>query len=603
MDDAGDKPWTLDSVLATEELNRRPPRAPNYRAESDALVKLLQVLTDAPGEIMQSVTDVILDVTGSGSSGISLLTEDGQRFYWPSVSGVWQPHTGGGTPRDFGPCADVLDRDVPLLFDRAERRYPYLRDVSPAMDECLLVPFHVDGKAVGTIWAVTHRDANPPRRFDREDLRIMLTLAPFAAAAFQTIERARAIEVQSTKHVSALREMNDALLVSATQQHELADNAERATHDLMDSTERKNEFLAMLAHELRNPLAPIRNALEIMRLTPGDQDVISGATDVAERQVDQMVRLVDDLLDVSRVSRGRMTLQTARIELASAMHHAVRAATAMVERKGQHLTVSLPDEPIYLNADPVRLGQVLANLLNNASKYSHEGSNLGLTFERSKDNAIIRVRDDGIGIAPDKLLSVFEMFMQVDTAPERAAGGLGIGLTLVKTLVELHGGSIEAHSDGIGHGSEFVICLPALGDMILPVATEPAPDRPSQARRVLIVDDNRDAASSLALVLKLTGHTTRTGFDGEQAVAMAATFRPDVLLLDIGLPKMNGYDACREIRQQPHGKEILMVALTGWGNEEDQIKSRAAGFDHHLMKPVDHAVLARLLADLTLQPA
>lgn len=603
MDDAGEESLPLEAVLATDALDRRPPRAPDYQAESDALTKLLRSLTDAPGEVLQCVTDVILDVTGAGSSGISLLAEDGRRSHWPAVSGAWQPQTGGGTPRDFGPCRDVLDRDAPLLFDRAERRYPYLRRMSPAMDECLLVPFHFDGKPVGTIWAVTHLGPVHARRFDREDLRILLVLASFATAAYQMTERVRASAEQHREHQAALREMNEALLVSATEQHELADNAERATRALVDSDARKNEFLVMLAHELRNPLAPIRNSLAIMRLKSGDRDVVNRATDVAERQVEQMVRLVNDLLDVSRVSRGRMTLHSERIELASAMHHAVRAATAMIERKGQHLTVTWPDEPIYLNVDPLRLGQVLANLLNNASKYSHEGGHLELTFERAMDNAIIRVRDDGIGIAPDKVLSIFEMFMQADTVPERAAGGLGIGLTLVKTLVELHGGTIEAHSDGIGHGSEFVVCLPAIGAFVLEVPQATMPDRAGQARRVLIVDDNRDAATSLALVLELNGHTTRTGFDGEQAVAMAATFRPDVLLLDIGLPRLNGYDACRAIREQPHGRGILMVALTGWGNEEDQVKAREAGFDYHLMKPVDHAVLARLLTDLTLPPA
>jgi len=384
----------------------------------------------------------------------------------------------------------------------------------------------------------------------------------------------------------------------------------RYEQSLQEADRRKNEFLAMLAHELRNPLAPMRNALQIMRLRvnqeghrPEDKTVQS-ATAMMERQVGQMVRLVDDLLDVSRISRGKIELRRGRIELASAVHHAVEAILPQCESMEHTLTVTLPPNPIFVNADPTRLAQVVGNLLNNACKFTDKGGRIWLTVEREGDQAVIRVRDNGIGIKADQLPRIFEMFVQIDTSLERSVSGLGIGLTLVKNLVEMHGGTVEVNSAGVGQGSEFVVRLPMVVEPLKRLVPEPTVSEPATttARRILVVDDNRDSAMSLGELLELTGHETCIAYDGLEAVKAATTFRPDMVLLDIGLPKLNGYEVCRKLREQPWGKGIVVIALTGWGQDEDRNKSKAAGFDAHLLKPVDHAVLRKLLAELRPTP-
>lgn len=409
-------------------------------------------------------------------------------------------------------------------------------------------------------------------------------------------------------HLSQTRAMRNAegkvvlWIGSNTDIHEqiqTTDQLRRLAADLSESDHRKNEFLAMLAHELRNPLAPIRNALQIMRLKGGHGEADISATEMMERQVGQMVRLVDDLLDVSRISRGKIELRRGRIELASAVNHAVEAVRSQCRKMDQELIVSLPAEPIYLHADPTRLAQVVGNLLNNACKFTDKGGRITLTVEREGRQAVIRVRDNGIGIVADQLPRLFEMFMQVDTSLERSVSGLGIGLTLVKSLVELHGGTVEAKSPGWGQGSEFVVRLPIMVETPSPLP-EPSLNKqpPITARRILVVDDNRDSAESLAELLELNGNQTRTAFDGLEAVEAAATFKPDLILLDIGLPKLNGYGVCRRIREQPWGKSMVIVALTGWGQEEDRQKSKEAGFNGHMVKPIDLTALSKLLADL-----
>jgi len=384
----------------------------------------------------------------------------------------------------------------------------------------------------------------------------------------------------------------------------------RYEQSLQEADRRKNEFLAMLAHELRNPLAPIRNALQIMRLTASrerqrpEDEAIRSASAMMERQVGQMVRLVDDLLDVSRISRGKIELRRERIELASAIHHAVEAVQPQCKSMDHVLTVLLPPKPIFLNADPTRLAQVLGNLLHNACKYTHKGGRIWLTVEREGAQAVIRARDNGIGIAANQLPRIFEMFVQIDTSLERSVSGLGIGLTLVKSLVEMHDGTVEAHSAGAGQGSEFTVRLPILVETPKPLP-EPTAHDPTTTTdyRILVVDDNRDSATSLAMLLNLTGNKTHTAYDGLEAVEAAATFRPDVILLDIGLPNMNGFEACLKIREQPWSKDIVIIALTGWGQDEDRRKSQEVGFNGHLVKPADHAVLMKLLAELRPTPA
>ena len=373
---------------------------------------------------------------------------------------------------------------------------------------------------------------------------------------------------------------------------------------LSEADRRKNEFLAMLAHELRNPLAPIRNALEILRRTKDKTQAIQSASEMMERQIRQMVRLVDDLLDVSRISRGKIELRRGSIDLASAVTHAVEASRPLAESKGIELSVSLPPQPAYVNADPIRLAQVVGNLLSNACKFTSDGGRIWLTVElantgdHSPERVSIRVRDTGIGIPSEQLDRIFDMFMQGDTSLERSASGLGIGLTLAKNLVELHEGTLEAYSAGTGQGSEFVVRLPLLAEAPKPASPDPVltDARTAQTRRILIVEDNEDSADSLTILLNLAGHKTHTAYDGLEAIEAAATFRPEVILLDIGLPKLNGFEVARKIREQPWGQAMVLVALTGWGQDEDRRRSREAGFTHHLTKPIDPLALTNLLA-------
>ncbi len=365
---------------------------------------------------------------------------------------------------------------------------------------------------------------------------------------------------------------------------------------LADADRRKNEFLATLAHELRNPLAPIRNGLQILRLAT-DRGAQEEARAMMDRQLGQMVRLIDDLLDVSRISRDKLELRKAPIQLTSVIENAVETARPFIVAKGHSLTVTLPPEPIYLDADLTRLAQVFWNLLNNSAKYTDPGGRIELSARREGSEIVVAVRDNGIGIPANALPGLFTLFSQVDQSLERAQGGLGIGLALVKGLAEMHGGHVEARSAGPGKGSEFVVRLPITAGTPQPGNDAPPPTPTTSARRrILVVDDNRDAAASLAMMLTLAGQDTRTANDGLEAIELAAAFQPDLVLLDIGLPKLNGYDTCRRMREQPWGKNMVIVAVTGWGQEEDRRRSQAAGFNQHLVKPVEYAALEKLLA-------
>jgi PAS domain S-box-containing protein len=357
-----------------------------------------------------------------------------------------------------------------------------------------------------------------------------------------------------------------------------------------EADRRKDEFLATLAHELRNPLAPIRNAVEIMRLKDAPDSALARPREIIDRQLRQLTRLVDDLLEASRITQGKVQLRCERIEVADAAHEAVEGARPAIEASAHEITVTLPDEVLCMNADPTRLTQIILNLLNNAAKYTPRGGHIWLTVERDGDEAVISVRDTGIGIESGHLPNLFKMFSQVTPALDRAQGGLGIGLALVRGLAELHGGRVEARSAGPGKGSEFVVRLPALasGNPRAPGAGAAARS-PSVAarRRILVVDDNRDAAESLGDLLRQMGHDVHVAHDGLEAVQAAATLRPSVILLDIGLPKMNGFDAARHIRSQAGGDDVTLIALSGWGQEEDKRRATEAGFDSHLTKPVD----------------
>jgi signal transduction histidine kinase len=370
---------------------------------------------------------------------------------------------------------------------------------------------------------------------------------------------------------------------------------------LRDADRRKDEFLATLAHELRNPLAPITNSLELMKRADGNKELIEQSRATMTRQIEQMVRLIDDLLDVSRITSNKLELKKGTVELASVIHHALEACRPHSERAGHKLSVELPAEPIYLHADPMRLAQVFGNLLNNSCKYTKPGGHIRLIAEQDNNEVKVTVKDDGVGIPTDMLPRVFDLFTQVDKSRELSEGGLGIGLSLVKWLVEKHDGSVTAYSDGPGTGSEFVVHLPVVAAGAKPDRAKGVlrPETSAAARRILIVDDNQDNAESLDMLLRLSGNDTQMAGDGVEAVEKAGEFLPDVILLDIGLPRMNGYDTCRAIRQQPWGKDVIMVALTGWGQDEDRRKAKEAGFNGHMVKPVNHEDLMETLETLT----
>jgi PAS domain S-box-containing protein len=434
------------------------------------------------------------------------------------------------------------------------------------------VPLTVRGRTLGVLTFVT---SDSGRRYGPAELRLAEDLAHRAAVA---VENARLYS------------------------------------DLKEADRRKDEFLAMLAHELRNPLAPIRNALHIMKMPGADAAAIEKAREMTERQVQQMVRLVDDLLDVSRIMRGRIDLRKEPVELAAVIARAAEAAQPMLDAQGQELILSVPPEPVWLDADPARLAQVIGNLLHNAAKFSERAGRVWLSASVATGEAApaaeagsapppgpvvtIRVRDEGAGIAPDLLAHVFDLFVQGDKSLERSQGGLGIGLTVVRRLVEMHGGTVTAASEGLGKGCEFVVRLPVLAEAPRPEPAAPPGQLPAKvtARRVLVVDDNVDAAESVAMVLRLWGHDVRVAHNGPEALRAADEYLPEVVVLDIGLPGMSGYEVAQQLRQEPRFRGLVLAALTGYGQDSDRRRSAEAGFDHHLTKPVTPEALQQVLA-------
>lgn len=382
---------------------------------------------------------------------------------------------------------------------------------------------------------------------------------------------------------------------------DITDRKQSEDH-LRDADRRKSEFLAMLAHELRNPLAPLRNGLQLIRLARNDWTAVEEARGMMERQVGHLVRLIDDLLDLSRISNGKIELRKERVDLAEVVQDAVETSRPRIQDPGHQFQISLPPAPLHVEADRVRLAQVFANLLNNSAKFTPPGGHISLSVEREGSDAIIRVKDDGVGIPADMLPHIFDMFTQVDRSLERSKGGLGIGLGLVRGLVEMHGGRVHATSGGEGKGSEFTVRLPAVSRPAPARERQDdvAPARGSSRHRILVVDDNKDSAVSLSAMLRILGHEMHVAYDGVEGVHAAGRVKPDVVLLDIGLPGMNGYDACREIRKLPGGGDMVLIALTGWGQDEDKSRSLEAGFDSHMVKPVDPAVLGRVLEELLL---
>jgi PAS domain S-box-containing protein len=370
---------------------------------------------------------------------------------------------------------------------------------------------------------------------------------------------------------------------------------------LRNSDQRKDEFLALLGHELRNPLAPISNALQVLKLRGADAAITERARGIMERQVEHMVRLVDDLLDVSRIMSGKVELRRERIDLTSVIARALETAQPAIDTESHELTLALSPESLSVNGDIVRLSQVIANLLNNAAKYTNRGGQITLSAAREGGNAVLRVRDNGIGIRPELLPRIFDMFFQAERRTTDAQSGLGIGLSLVRGLVELHGGRVEAHSAGLGSGSEFVVYLPLLvNDDAGDIGSRSDPEAagmPLPSSRVLVVDDNIDAADSLGMLLRLEGQDVSVLYDGSSALAHAEADPPSVAFVDLGMPKMDGYELARRFRKNPKLQNVVLIALTGWGQPDDRQRTREAGFDLHVVKPVDAEALRNLMRE------
>ena len=435
---------------------------------------------------------------------------------------------------------------------------------------------------------------------DAEHLRILRELNFKSAMVVPLQVRERilgAITFVSAESGRRYSSIDLALAVDLARRAAIAIDNARLFRELREASRRKDEFLAMLAHELRNPLAPIVNSLQILRLCKADDSTLNRSMDVVERQVQHMARLLDDLLDVSRITRGKIQLRKELLELAAVVACAVETSRPFIEAQNHELLVSLPQESIHLEADPVRLEQILVNLLNNAAKYTEPGGRIWLTCAREGKEITLRVRDTGIGIPQEMLPQIFDLFTQVNPSLARSQGGLGIGLTLVRNLVEMHGGKVSAYSAGPGQGSEFVVHLPIV-NRELQTAGEAVPRSGighPPSRRILIVDDNVDAAKTLGELLELYGYEVHLGYDGPTAIKKALAYRPQVVLLDIGLPGMNGYEVARALRQQESLSGMLLAALTGYGQEEDRNRSREAGFDYHFTKPVDLSALQQVL--------
>lgn len=516
--------------------------------------------TDEPDVMLRRLFDKIGPHLGLDTYFNFMVNEAGSGLRLASCTGIPEHVAAGIANLEFGQaiCGTVALLRQPIVATQIQQsddpKVQLVKSFGIRTYACN--PLLTGNQLLGTLsFASRSRD-----QFDPEELEFLQTICQYVTAAYERL---------------------------------------RLINRLREADRRKDEFLATLAHELRNPLAPLRNGLQIMKHAATNSEAIDAARSVMERQLTQMVRLVDDLLDMSRISRGKINLQREPIELASVIQQAVETSRPVIERARHTITMTLPSESLVVNGDATRLAQVFSNLLNNAAKYSDAGGQIIVTVQQDDESAVVKVRDTGIGIPPDMLPRIFEMFTQVDRSLEKSQGGLGIGLSLVKGLVEMHDGTVEAYSDGSGRGSEFVVRLPVSTKASLDRRSDPnVPLMPSTRRRILIVDDNRDAANSLAMMLKLMGNETLTAHDGLQALDLGETFRPDVALLDIGMPRLNGYDTATRMRQQLWGREILLVALTGWGQEDDRRRSQEAGFNHHLVKPLDFAALDKLLSAL-----
>jgi signal transduction histidine kinase/ActR/RegA family two-component response regulator len=565
----------LEALVSTEQLQLRETRSPDLQAENLALRELARALANSPHTILQRLVDTVLRLCAADSAGISILeSRNGQEVIrCHAVAGPLASQLGNTTPRHLSPCGWVLDRGAIQLMIHPHEHFTQISELRPRIEETLIIPFCVQGRAIGTIWVVTHQAA---RQFDAETARVLASLGEFAGAAYQTLT---SLDV----------------LAAEVMQRKETQNA------LRDDDRAKDEFIATLGHELRNPLAPIRHALEIVRRSRNDPAMAAVAYGIIERQIANMVRLIDDSLDVSRIRLGKLQLTRAPVELSVILMSAIESSRPVLDAFGHELFTSLPTEPVYIDGDAMRLTQVFMNLLVNAAKYTKRGGRIWVNVERDGRKSSVSVRDSGVGIAADRIDHIFALFEQAGRTSNSSDGGLGIGLHLVKRITEMHGGTVRASSGGVGHGSEFIVQLP-IASIGVKDAAGAGPATPSIGRsdylRILVADDNEDAANSLATLLQLSGHTVETAYDGEQTIVMAESLRPHIALLDLGMPKMSGVEAARHIRATEWGRSTLLIALTGWSPNEVEKQGHANIFDAQLTKPVDFDSVLQLLRDL-----
>jgi len=549
----------LTSLYPIEVLKSRSGRGRGSLSEIAAYERLHETLLRTPGRLLQDLVETAMALFAVGTVGISLLESrsgEGDIFRWCALAGSYAHALNTTLPRNRSPCGHVVELSSPLLLRHPLSDFPMLRGLEP-VEEALLVPFYLDDVAVGTLWLVLHREGE---QFDYEDAQQLIRLSHFAAMGYRVLQDSRA---------AAEREAQD---------------ARAARH--------KDEFLAMLAHELRNPLSSLSNAATLLQRVAGKAPDAARPLEILGRQTQQLTRLVDDLLDISRIATGRIALESHPVALETIIEQVLDGVQPALREKGHQLTVSIAPQPSYVLGDRARLVQALSNVMHNAVKYTDAGGRIALLVSHQDGQVAIEVRDDGVGIAAELLPHVFDLFVQSERTLDRSQGGLGIGLSVVKRLIEMQGGSVGVSSDGIGHGASFTIRLPLIEAPATPPARVTTTESCSR-KRILVVDDNVDAADSLALLLSFDRHEVHTVYDGIEAIEAAHERLFDVIILDIGLPQLDGYEVARRIRARKN--DSVLVALTGYGQAEDLEQARAAGFDAHLMKPVALEELKRVL--------
>ena len=570
-------------ILKTDELGNRAGRSPDYGAECVALRRLARALVASDLALLQSLADSALKLCRAGSAGISLPEDGGDdrgSLYWTATAGLCDKLVGHAVPCEDSPSGIALELGGPQLLAYPQRHFACLPALEPEVVEELVVPIPGDGEPWGTIWVMSHEHG---RVFDEEDARLLESLASFAGA------------------VLSMSRSKDAAIAEAAQ-------ARAAREALQLSDTRKDEFLAMLGHELRNPIAAIDSAIKVARRIAQVQQGASGMLDIAERQMRQLKRLTDDLLDASRIKQGKVPIVRTHGNVQDIVGDALSSVASDIEWHGNTLTTDLPAAPVTVYADTARLTQVVTNLLSNAIKYTPRGGTIALSVQAEAsppgdapvavagqdrfDTLVITVKDDGIGIDPAFLPNVLDMFSQ--HAADAQGGGLGVGLAIVRRMVELHNGTVTVHSDGKGLGTLVQARLPVV--CAGPVEAGAAQPGTLPALRILLVDDNTEALRALGMLLELDGHEVRLAASGEDALDIAGGFTPDVALIDIGLPGIDGFQLAQSLRALPAFAGTRLVALSGYASEADKARGAAAGFDFHLAKPLAMDALASILS-------